>query len=151
MYILHTVLYTFLMVLTRRICLTIKSFFSWWSFPVFLLPYSLIQGRCCEENFITFHSKGLRVKLFGLKLGRSPKGKRIVKIYSCKFTVVNLPFQLLLDLISFLLFSRLLNTMKIFCNRQQELKHWKVSNRHFIIICKYICNNVLILNVRRVL
>ena len=29
MQILHTVLYTFSKVLTRRICLTIKSFFSW--------------------------------------------------------------------------------------------------------------------------
>ena len=29
MHILHTVLYTFLKVLTRRICLTIKNFFSW--------------------------------------------------------------------------------------------------------------------------
>ena len=38
MHILHTVLYTFLKVLTRRICLTIKSFFSWWSFPLFLWP-----------------------------------------------------------------------------------------------------------------
>ena len=34
MHILHTVLYTFHKVLTRRICLTIKSFFSWWSFPL---------------------------------------------------------------------------------------------------------------------
>ena len=32
-YILHTVLYTFPKVLTKRICLTIKSFFSCWSFP----------------------------------------------------------------------------------------------------------------------
>ena len=32
--ILPTVLYTFLKVLTRRIYLTIKSFFSWLSFPV---------------------------------------------------------------------------------------------------------------------
>ena len=30
--ILHTVLYTFPMLLTRRICLTTKSFSSWWSF-----------------------------------------------------------------------------------------------------------------------
>ena len=29
MHILHTVLHTFTKVLTRRICLTIKSFFSW--------------------------------------------------------------------------------------------------------------------------
>ena len=29
MHILHTVLYTFSKVLTRRICLTIKSFFTW--------------------------------------------------------------------------------------------------------------------------
>ena len=34
-HILHTVLYTFNKVLTRRICLTIKSFFSWWSFSLF--------------------------------------------------------------------------------------------------------------------
>ena len=38
MHILHTVLYTFPKVLTRRICLTIKSFFSWWSFSLFLWP-----------------------------------------------------------------------------------------------------------------
>ena len=35
MHILHTFLRKFIMVLTRRICLTIKSFFSWWSFPLF--------------------------------------------------------------------------------------------------------------------
>ena len=29
MYILHTVLYTFPKVLTRRICLTIKNYFIW--------------------------------------------------------------------------------------------------------------------------
>ena len=34
-HILHTVLLTFPRVLTRRICLTIKSFFSWWSVPLF--------------------------------------------------------------------------------------------------------------------
>ena len=38
---LHTVLYTFPMVLTKRICLTIKSFFSWWSFPLFSWPQCL--------------------------------------------------------------------------------------------------------------
>ena len=32
MHILHTILFTFPTVLTGRICLTIKSFFSWWSF-----------------------------------------------------------------------------------------------------------------------
>ena len=36
MHILHTVLYTFPKVLTRRICLTIKIFLSLWSFPLFL-------------------------------------------------------------------------------------------------------------------
>ena len=37
MHILHTVLYTFHKVLRRRICLTIRTFFRWWSFPVFFL------------------------------------------------------------------------------------------------------------------
>ena len=34
-HIFHTVLCTFTEVLTRRICLTIRSFFNWWSFPLF--------------------------------------------------------------------------------------------------------------------
>ena len=38
MLILHTVLYTFPKVLTGRICLTIKSFFTWWPFPLFSWP-----------------------------------------------------------------------------------------------------------------
>ena len=38
MHLLHTVLYTFLMVLIRRTCSTIKSFFWWWSFPLFSWP-----------------------------------------------------------------------------------------------------------------
>ena len=42
--ILHTVLYTFSMLLTRRICLTIKSFFSWWSFYLFSWPKIFYSG-----------------------------------------------------------------------------------------------------------
>ena len=38
MHILHSFLHTFLKELTRRICFTIKSFFSWWSFPL-LIPH----------------------------------------------------------------------------------------------------------------
>ena len=38
MHILHTVLYSFLKVLTRRIWSKIKSFSSWLSFPLFLPP-----------------------------------------------------------------------------------------------------------------
>ena len=53
MYILHDVLYTFPKVLIRRICLTIKSFFSWWSFPFFLVtPSCLIQGWYCNQRFV---------------------------------------------------------------------------------------------------
>ena len=36
--ILHTVLSTFPKVITRRICLTIRSFFCQWSFPLFSWP-----------------------------------------------------------------------------------------------------------------
>lgn len=42
-HILHSALYTFFVVLTRRICLKIKSCFSCCSFPLFLWPSSLIQ------------------------------------------------------------------------------------------------------------
>ena len=52
---LHTVLYTFPIVLTKRICLTIKSFFSWWSIPlssilmtsIFVLGLILIREISC--------------------------------------------------------------------------------------------------------
>ena len=47
MHILHTVLYTFLKTLTRRVCITIMSFFIWWSFPLFSWPSCLIQGWYC--------------------------------------------------------------------------------------------------------
>ena len=49
-------LYTFFKVLTRRICLTIKSFFGHWSFPLFSLPKYLIQGWYCEEKLDASHS-----------------------------------------------------------------------------------------------
>ena len=42
--ILHTVLYTFPRVRTKSIYLTIKSFFSSLSFPIFSLPQFAIQG-----------------------------------------------------------------------------------------------------------
>ena len=40
-HILLTVLYTLPKVLTRRICLLIKSFFRWWSFPLFSLDLNV--------------------------------------------------------------------------------------------------------------
>ena len=58
MHILHTVLYTFPKVLTRRICLTIKRLFSWWSFPLFSWPSCVTQGRYCEEKLHASHTLG---------------------------------------------------------------------------------------------
>ena len=58
-HILHTVLYTFPKVLKRRICLLIKSFFHWWSFPLFSWPQCAIQGWYCGEKLDADHSKGL--------------------------------------------------------------------------------------------
>ena len=50
MHILHTVLLTVPKMLIRRICFSIKSFFSWWSFPLFSWPSCLIQGLYCREK-----------------------------------------------------------------------------------------------------
>ena len=44
LYILHTGLYTFRKVSKRRICLTIKNYLHWRSFPTFSRPSNLIQG-----------------------------------------------------------------------------------------------------------
>ena len=50
MHILHTVLHTFPKRLARRICLTIKSCFCWWSSTLFSWLSCLIQGWYGEEN-----------------------------------------------------------------------------------------------------
>ena len=68
MLILHTVLHTFLKVLTRRIYITIKSFFSWKSFPLLSLPLCVIQGLYCKEKLDASHPMG-------------SKGKRGISIY----------------------------------------------------------------------
>ena len=57
MHILHSVLYTFPIVLSRRISWTIQSFLSWWSFPWFLWHEQVIQGWYCKEKLDTNHSK----------------------------------------------------------------------------------------------
>ena len=62
MYILHTVLYTFPKVLTRRIWLTIKSFLGWWSFHLFLWIYCLIKGWNCKEKLDANHYKVKEVR-----------------------------------------------------------------------------------------
>ena len=59
MQILHTVLYTFPKVPTKRIYVTIRTFFCWWSFPLFLWPVCLIQSWF-KEKLDTSHSKGLK-------------------------------------------------------------------------------------------
>ena len=58
MHILHTVLYTFPRMLTRRICLTIKNFFSLRSVP-FAWFWCAIEGLCNEKNYmpVTFRDK----------------------------------------------------------------------------------------------
>ena len=56
MHILHSVLNTFPKVLTRRICLTIESFFRWWLFPLFWWPSCVIWGWNCKEKFDASHS-----------------------------------------------------------------------------------------------
>ena len=42
----------------RRICLTIKSIFRWWSFLLFLWPSCLIQRWHCKEKLDARHSWG---------------------------------------------------------------------------------------------
>ena len=53
---LLTVIYTFPKVLIRRICLTIKSFFSLWSFFSFSWPQCVIKEGHCKEKLNASHS-----------------------------------------------------------------------------------------------
>ena len=59
-HILCTIFYTFPKVLTRRICSTIKSLFSWWSFPLFLCPKCVIQWGYCKEKLDASTSLGTK-------------------------------------------------------------------------------------------
>ena len=61
---LHTLIYTSPKVLTKRICLTIRSFLSWWSFPIFLRSKCLIQGWHCKEKIEVCHSQGVKGLIF---------------------------------------------------------------------------------------
>ena len=51
-HILHILPYKFPKVLTRGICCTIKGFFGWWSFPLVLWPYWVIQGNLENKVFV---------------------------------------------------------------------------------------------------
>ena len=50
-YILHTVLFTFLLILTRRMCLTIRSFLSLWSFSLHSWPYIWFKSDTASRNW----------------------------------------------------------------------------------------------------
>ena len=60
MHILLTFLQTFPKRLTRRICLIIKSCFSWWSSPLFSWLSCLIQRWYHNEKLDAIHSWGLK-------------------------------------------------------------------------------------------
>ena len=55
MHFLHSVLYTFPKVPSRRIYLLIKSFVSWWSFLLFSWLLCVIQGWYCKEKLDANH------------------------------------------------------------------------------------------------
>lgn len=56
MQIFHSVLLSFFKVLTGRICLTIKSLSSWWSFPLLSTPKCLInKGWTYVEKWDASH------------------------------------------------------------------------------------------------
>ena len=50
--------------MTKRIHLKIKSFLSWWSFPLLSWPQCLIHQWYCEENFDASHLKSLEGRIF---------------------------------------------------------------------------------------
>ena len=91
MHILHTVLNTFLKVLKRRICLTVKS-----SLVVDHFPYShdlnvWIQGDIVERNYVLVSLRGLRVNMVCAALNQYCKGhpkvgsnKVIGNLINCK-------------------------------------------------------------------
>ena len=68
MHLLHTVPYAFPKTLSRRICLTIKSFFSCWSCALFSWPSCAIQWWYCKEKLDANHSQGSKGSFSRLSL-----------------------------------------------------------------------------------
>ena len=62
-HILHTDLSTFPVVMTRRICLTIRSFLNWDSFTLFSWSLHFIQGWYCKEKLEARYSYALKGEL----------------------------------------------------------------------------------------
>ena len=85
MHILHTVLCTYPTVLTKRICLTIKNFSGWWSFPVFLWPYCVIEGR--------FHRENLVASLYSRDCNYGSKCFTVITSATTIVNVITLPFH----------------------------------------------------------
>ena len=74
MHILHTVLYTSPKMLTRRICWTIKTFFSWWLFPLFSWSTCVIQEWYFREKLDALHSQ---FKIPSVCLAFTPTAKNV--------------------------------------------------------------------------
>ena len=55
---LHNDLSTFPVLMTGRICLTIRSFLNWWSFSLFSSSLHLIKRLYCRENLKASYTKG---------------------------------------------------------------------------------------------
>ena len=76
-------------VLTRRICSTIRNYFSRWSFLLFLWPHCVIQGWYCKEKLDVSHSWGsngyLHVIAYLLFLFLLPKMKGIRCFHILRF------------------------------------------------------------------
>ena len=137
MHILQTVLYVFPWVLKRRICFIIKTFFSWWSSPLFSWPRCLIQEWYCKENSDASHHRGLK----GWKSNVShcppppPKKKKIVKWLHCTMHLntnqVPSCSENLLDVTCRFFFSETLS-----CNRLLTMHQFRLQSVHlFLFFC----------------
>ena len=78
MHILHTALHTFSKVLTRRSCLSIKSFFSLGSSPSFLFVFLFDPGVFCKNKLDASH---LRLGVIFLGKKRKKKERRKSDIF----------------------------------------------------------------------
>ena len=123
--------------LKRRICFTIKTFFSWWSSPLFSWPRCLIQEWYCKENSDASHHRGLK----GWKSNVShcppppPKKKKIVKWLHCTMHLntnqVPSCSENLLDVTCRFFFSETLS-----CNRLLTMHQFRLQSVHlFLFFC----------------
>ena len=127
MNILHSVIHTFLKVLLKRICLTVKSLSSWWPFPLFTWPKPFNS-----QDFISDSPYCLLYNLFDVSLENLELDQPIIPKLIFFYILITYLVDIVLILWGEILSWSLMGV--------KGLKHWTICHIFFIVL-RLLCNS----------